>query len=157
MHAHEPGQHLDQHIGEGVGPGAFRLPLVENGVEGEAAVFVLNVPGKLGPLQFGGQALKLTIEEAPILAGVVGCALFAVLGQHNGGKAFARLHKRFGGEEGTGGRGQGVIEEHVPAEFHGQHGEPGQHEEDQNEHGPAPPVPKPFSAFWHGSSAERPG
>lgn len=59
--------------------GAIGLAFVENGVDGKAAVFVLDGPGeKVRARQFGGKPLQPEAEQSPILPHVIRGSRFAV-------------------------------------------------------------------------------
>ena len=158
VHAHEPGQQPREDVGECLGAGAIGLAFVENGVDGKAAVFVLDGARKVRARQFGGKPLQPEAEQPPILPHVIRGSRFAVPGEDRRGEAFAGLHERFGGKDGAGGCGHGVIEQDITAELHGQHGKPGEHEQHQNEHRAPPFVLEegsPSSA--HGTSGGKRG
>ena len=84
---HEPGEQAHEDVREGFGLGPVRLPFVEDGVDREPAVFVLDASRKGGAAQFGGEAFEVAAEQAPVLTGMIGRALFAVFGERRRGEA----------------------------------------------------------------------
>ncbi|WP_279062302.1 type II secretion system protein GspK [Bilophila wadsworthia] len=94
VHAHEPGQQPGEDVGECLGTGTIGLAFVENGVDGKAAVFVLDGARKVRARQFGGKPFQPEAEQSPILPHVIRGSRFAVPGEDSRAEAFADILTR---------------------------------------------------------------